>query len=125
MFRLRSLAFLLALLLIAAVPTFAADDPISGSWSGNATAAEGGAPLKLTLKLDGEVVTGQIGTDQGLEDIKDGTWKEGVLTFSATYNGVPVVLKAGIKEGKLVGDFTYNRGEVLGTWEASRVPPQQ
>ena len=122
--RARFVASLIALLLVAAIPpALAADDPISGSWSGSAAAAEGGANFKLTLKLEGGVVTGQFTTDQGTEDIKDGTWKDAVLTFSASYNGVPVVLKAAVKESKLVGDFTYNQGEVLGTWEASRVTP--
>jgi hypothetical protein len=124
MIRLRHVASLFALLFVAGVASaVAADDPISGSWSGSAAAAEGGATIKLTLKLEGEVVTGQITTDQGTEDIKGGAWKDGVLSFNATYNGVPVQLKASIKEGKLVGDFSYNQGEVLGTWEASRVTP--
>ena len=124
MTRVGFVASLIALLFVAAVPSaLAADDPISGSWSGSAAAAEGGASFKLALKLEGGVVTGQFTTDQGTEDIKEGTWKDAVLSFAASYNGVPVVLKAGVKEGKLVGDFTYNQGEVLGTWEASRVTP--
>jgi hypothetical protein len=123
-FRYVATASLFALLMAAALSVLrAADDPISGSWSGQATAAEGGSSIKLALKLDGDLVTGQITTDQGTENIKDGAWRDGVLSFQATYNGVPVALKAAVKEGKLVGDFTYNQGEVLGTWQASRVQP--
>ena len=119
----RTFVFLCALSIIAAIPVLAADDPVSGAWSGNASSSQGGAPIKLLLKVDGGTVTGQITTDQGTEDIKDGTWKDAVLTFRATYNGVPVVLKGSVKDGKLAGDFSYNEGEMTGTWEAARVTP--
>jgi hypothetical protein len=117
------------ILVVALLPQGAsarlAEDPLSGAWSGSATSPEGGAPIKLTLKLDGQAVTGQIATDQGSQDLKEGTWKDGVLSFKTTYNGVPVSMKASLKEGKLAGDFSYNEGEVLGTWTASREPAQQ
>jgi hypothetical protein len=118
-----ALASMLAVFAALPAPASAAraEDPISGTWSGGATSHEGGAPIKLALKLDGEAVTGQIATDQGSQEIKEGSWKAGVLTFKTSYNGVPVTMKASVKDGKLVGDFSYNEGEVLGTWEASKV----
>ena len=110
-----------ALLVVVAAPLLAADDPISGKWTGAASSPQGSVPLQMTLKLDGEAVTGDISGDAGSQAIKDGTYKDAVLTFTTSYNGVPVVMKGGIKDGKIVGDFSYNAGEVLGTWEVSRV----
>jgi hypothetical protein len=129
MFARRSLALALVLVFCTALSALASasasEDPISGTWSGAATSGQGGAPLELTLKLDGEAVTGQISTDQGSNDIKDGSWKGGVLAFKTTYNGVPVSMTASLKEGKLVGEFSYNEGEVLGTWSVAREPARQ
>ena len=119
----RHALLLFAWLLVAGPSLLAADDPISGKWSGAANSPQGTVTLQLSLKVDGEAVTGEIGSDQGSQEIKDGTWKENVLTFTTNYNGVPVVMKGGVKDGKIVGDFSYNAGEVVGTWEVSRVTP--
>jgi hypothetical protein len=121
--RLRLALPVLASLLLAA-SLVAAEDPISGKWTGSADSPQGSVSLNLTLRLDGEAVTGEIGSDQGSQPIKDGTYKSAVLTFTTSYNGVPVVMKGSIKDGKIVGDFSYNAGEVLGTWEVARAAAQ-
>ena len=74
-------------------------------------------PFVLTLKIDGENVTGASSSQLGEASIKSGTWKDGKLTLEVEgANGV-VVMSAIVVEGKLSGEFDF-AGQLSGKWVA-------
>jgi hypothetical protein len=96
-------------------------DPISGVWLGEANVQGQAMPFTLTLKLGGEVVTGEMESAMGKVPLTSGTWKDGTLTIAFPYvGGEPVSMGAQLKDGRLEGVVDYNTGELQGTWAASR-----
>lgn len=105
----------------AATPPASGNDPISGDWTGEATAMGQPMPFTMTLTLRGETVTGEIVGASGRVPLTSGTWKDGTLTIAFTYvGGEPVSMGGKLDGGKLVGVLDYNSGEVQGTWFAAR-----
>jgi hypothetical protein len=101
--------------------TVQASNPIAGEWSGEA--AVPGQPMAITLylKLEGETVTGEIMSAAGKVPLTSGSWKDGALAITFPYaDGGLVAMSAKIEDGKLVGVFDYNGGEIQGTWTAAR-----
>jgi hypothetical protein len=99
----------------------AAADPVSGVWLGEANVQGQAMPFTLTLKLDGETVTGDMESAMGKVPLTSGTWKDGTLTIAFPYvGGEPVSMGAQLKDGRLEGIVDYNTGELQGTWFASR-----
>jgi hypothetical protein len=93
---------------------------VAGEWTGEAVVQGGPMPFTLVLRVEGENVTGEIGSAQGTSPLS-GTWKDGTLAFSFAYmSGAPVSMGATVQDGRLVGVLDYNTGEVQGTWSASR-----
>jgi hypothetical protein len=114
---------LLAAVSMGAQATGAAQsaDPITGEWVGEADVQGQSMPIALYLKLDGEMVTGEIESAVGRVPLTSGSWKESVLVITFPYaGGEPVSMGGQIQDGKLVGVFDYNGGEVQGTWTAVR-----
>jgi hypothetical protein len=122
------MAGLLAVVLVLAGPASAqsgagsqAADLVTGEWNGEASVQGQPMPITLTLKLEGEVVTGEIMSAAGKVPLTSGSWKAGVLTISFPYSGgEPVSMVGKIEDGKLSGMFDYNGGEMQGTWTAVR-----
>ena len=57
----------------------------------------------------------------GKVPLTSGSWKDGVLAITFPYTGgEPVSMGGTIQDGKLVGVFDYNSGEIQGTWTAER-----
>jgi len=118
----------LAVMAVAAVSMSAqstgvvqAADPISGEWNGEASIQGQPMPIALYLKLDGETVTGEIMLAMGKVPLTSGSWKDGLLALTFPYTGgEPVSIGGKILDGKLVGVFDYNGGEIQGTWTAVR-----
>jgi hypothetical protein len=118
----------LAVMVVAAVSVSAqatgsaqAADPITGEWNGEAVVPGQPMPITLYLKLEGETVTGEIMSAIGKVPLTSGSWKDGALAITFPYaGGEPVSMAGKIVEGKLVGVFDYNGGEIQGTWTASR-----
>jgi hypothetical protein len=103
----------------AAKPAAAASDPISGQWDGVAGTEDFSAPFLLTIKLDGEKVTGEISSEQGVEVIS-GTWKDETLTLSFQISSMgPATMVGAISEGKLIGTLDIG-GQMQLTWGAVR-----
>ena len=90
---------------------------LNGQWEGVADA--NGQPFNflLTLKVDGENVTGNSNSQLGEAQIKSGTWKDGKLVFQLEGQNGIISMSAGIVEGKLSGDFDY-AGQLQGRWVA-------
>lgn len=94
---------------------------LSGDWIGLAD-AQGGFPFSLTLKVEGEKVTGSSNSQLGDSTITSGSWKDGRLTFVLeSANGI-VGMTATLVDGKLVGEFDY-AGQAQGRWVATKKTP--
>jgi hypothetical protein len=93
-----------------------AKDEITGEWDAVADASGQAFPFTLSLKLDGDKITGSSESQLGHANIVSGSWKEGKLTIMLDGN---IALVAGMVEGKLSGDYDYN-GQSSGKWVAVR-----
>jgi len=95
---------------------------LSGDWDGVADAQGDPFPFSLTLKVDGEKVTGGSSSQLGESKISTGSWKEGKLNFQLdSANGV-VTMSATVVDGKLTGEFDY-AGQMQGKWVAIKKKP--
>ncbi len=93
-----------------------AKDEISGEWDGVADAQGQAFPFTLSLKLDGDKITGSSDSQLGHANIVSGSWKDG--KFSIVLDG-NVAMIATLIEGKLSGDYDFN-GQSSGKWVAVR-----
>ena len=92
----------------------ATSDEISGDWDAVADAQGQPFPFTLSLKLDGDKVTGSSDSQLGHGTITTGTWKEGKLAIVLDGN---ITLVATMIEGKLSGDYDF-AGQSSGKWVA-------
>ena len=97
-------------------------DELSGVWDATADAQGQAFPFTLTLKVDGEKVTGGSSSQLGDSTISTGTWKDGKLAVVLDGGNGQVALIATVVEGKLVGDFDY-AGQMQGKWVAIKRKP--
>src|SRR5215831_13757314 len=100
----------------------AAADEISGEWDGVADAQGQSVPFTLSLKLDGEKVTGSSNSQLGTANITSGVWKEGKLALAMETGNGQLTMVATIVEGKLSGDYDY-AGQASGKWVAQKKKP--
>lgn len=99
----------------AAAPAAAVN--LNGQWDAVADANGQPFPFLLTLKVEGENVTGNSSSQLGEATIKTGSWKDGKLSIQVEgANGV-IVMSAAVIEGKLSGEFDY-AGQLQGKWVA-------
>jgi hypothetical protein len=104
----------------AAPPATAAPaTDLSGQWEAVADANGQPFPFLLTLKIEGEKVTGSSSSQLGESSIKDGSWKDGQLVFSLENQNGVISMSATVVEGKLSGEFDY-AGQLQGKWVAVR-----
>ena len=95
----------------------AAKDEISGEWEAVADAGGQPFPFTLSLKLDGDKVTGSSSSQLGTSNISSGTWKDGKLAVLLESGAGQIVLNAVIVEGKFSGDYDF-AGQSSGKWVA-------
>jgi hypothetical protein len=105
---------------IAAEPSMA--EFLTGQWDATADANGQPFPFSLTLKVDGEKVTGSSTSELGTSPITTGTWKDGKLVFVLDSSNGQIGMVATIVDGKLVGDFDY-AGQMTGKWAAIKKKP--
>lgn len=91
----------------------------SGDWEAVADANGQPFPFFLTLKVEGEKVTGGSSSQLGEGTIKEGSWKDGKLTFQIEGTNGTIAMSATVVEGKLSGEFDY-AGQLSGKWVAVR-----
>lgn len=91
----------------------------NGEWEAVADANGQPFPFLLTLKVDGETVTGNSSSQLGEAPVKNGTWKDGKLAFTLAGSNGDIVMAATVVEGKLTGEFDYS-GQLQGKWVAVR-----
>ena len=97
----------------------AAADEISGEWEAVADANGQAVPFVLSLKLDGEKITGSSNSQLGTANISTGTWKDGKLSIVLEGGSGQIVMVASLIEGKLSGDFDF-AGQTSGKWVAQK-----
>lgn len=93
-----------------------AKDDITGEWDAVADAQGQAFPFTLSLKLDGDKVSGTSDSQLGHFNIVSGSWKDGKFAIMLDGN---VALVATMVEGKLSGDYDFN-GQSSGKWVAAR-----
>lgn len=100
----------------------AAKDELSGEWDAAADAQGQAFPFTLTLKLDGDKVTGSSSSELGNSTISSGTFKDGKLALVLESANGQTALIGAMVDGKLVGDYDYN-GQLSGKWVAAKKKP--
>lgn len=103
----------------AAAPAAAGAVNLNGVWDAIADANGQPFPFSLTLKVEGENVTGGSSSQLGEATIKSGSWKDGRLSFQLEGANGTITLSATIVEGKLSGEFDY-AGQLQGKWVAAK-----
>jgi hypothetical protein len=93
-----------------------AKDEISGEWDAVADAQGQAFPFTMSLKLEGDKISGTSDSQLGHFNIVSGSWKDG--KFSIVLDG-NVALIATMIEGKLSGDYDF-QGQSSGRWVAVR-----
>jgi hypothetical protein len=110
---------------VAAAPSSTAAEPaaaavnLNGVWDGVAAAQGQPFPFTLTLKVDGEAVTGSSSSQLGEATIKSGSWKNGKLSFELEGQSGVITMSAVVIDGKLSGEFDFS-GQAQGKWVAVR-----
>jgi hypothetical protein len=94
----------------------------SGDWEAVADANGQPFPFLLTLKVEGEKVTGGSSSQLGEGTIKEGSWKDGKLAFQIEGTNGTIAMSATVVDGKLSGEFDY-AGQLQGKWVAVRKNP--
>lgn len=97
--------------------TAAAPVSLSGQWDAVADANGQSVPFLLTLKVEGEKVTGGSTSQLGDSTINNGSWKDGKLVFQLEGQSGVISMSATIVEGKLSGEFDFS-GQLQGRWVA-------
>jgi hypothetical protein len=90
---------------------------LNGQWEAVADANGQPFPFLLTLKVEGETVTGNSSSQLGEAPVKDGTWRDGKLAFVLEGSQGNISMVATVVEGKLSGEFDY-AGQLQGKWVA-------
>ena len=90
---------------------------LSGQWEAVADANGQPFPFLLTLKIDGENVSGNSSSQLGEAQVKSGTWKDGRLSFQLEGSNGTISMSATVIDGKLSGEFDYS-GQLQGKWVA-------
>ena len=99
--------------------TAAAPVNLDGDWEAVADANGQPFPFLLTLKIDGEKVSGGSSSQLGEANIKEGSWKDGKLVFQLEGTNGIISMSATVVDGKLAGEFDY-AGQLSGRWVAVR-----
>ena len=89
----------------------------NGQWEAVADANGQPFPFLLTLKVEGESVSGNSSSQLGEAPLKDGTWKDGKLAFVIEGSNGNISMVATVVDGKLSGEFDY-AGQLQGKWVA-------
>lgn len=90
---------------------------LDGEWEAVADAQGQPFPFTLTLKVDGEKVTGSSSSQLGTSPITTGTWKDGKLAIVMEGGAGQIAMMATVVEGKLSGDYDF-AGQLSGKWVA-------
>ncbi len=94
-------------------------DELSGDWEAVANVDGQNYPFTLSLKIDGDKITGSSASELGNSTISKGSLKDGKLSFQLDGGAGTIFMLATLQDGNLVGDFDFN-GQLQGRWVAVR-----
>jgi len=95
------------------------EDAISGAWDAALITDDNTVQLTLTLKLEGNKVTGSSESSHlGSGAISNGSWTNNKLTITVETIHGPLALTGALQNGKLVGE--WDAGHMQGKWEAKK-----
>jgi len=94
-------------------------DEFSGDWEAVANVDGQNYPFTLSLKIDGDKITGSSASELGNSTISKGSLKDGKLSFQLDGGAGTIFMLATLQDGNLVGDFDFN-GQLQGRWVAVR-----
>ena len=100
-------------------PAASGGDPLTGDWNAAVDAGGNQTAFTISMKLDGEKVAGQIGTERGSVPF-EGSWTNGTLSLSVSMPNGAITMTATLSEGRLVGTLTAGGGQFTGGWAAER-----
>lgn len=100
----------------------AAAEALSGEWEAAADVQGQAFPFTLSLKVEGDNVSGSSSSQLGNSTISSGSWKDGKLALVIEGGNGQVALIGTMVDGKLVGDFDYG-GQLSGKWVATKKKP--
>ncbi len=103
----------------AAGPSASGADPLTGDWNALMDVAGTQRAFTISMKLDGEKVTGQIGSEQGSVPF-DGGWANGTLTLNISLPNGAFTMTGTLNDSKLVGTFSFGDAQFTGGWAAER-----
>jgi hypothetical protein len=95
---------------------------LSGEWDGAADVQGEAFPFSLSLKVEGDRVTGSSSSELGTSTISSGTVKDGKLVFLLDSPNGQIAMIAALEDGKLIGDFDF-AGQMQGKWVATKRKP--
>jgi len=94
-------------------------DAISGAWDAVLTTDDNTVQLTLTLKLEGNKVTGSFESSHlGSGAINNGSWAKDKLTIAMETSHASLTLTGELQNGKLTGE--WDAGHMQGKWEAKK-----
>jgi hypothetical protein len=95
-------------------------DAVSGDWNIFLKIGGGSATGTLTLKLDGDKVTGTVESQHtGPGTLSKGSYVDDKLSFTMDFAAHESIVVTGVvKDGKLIGEFATEG--MRGTWEATK-----
>jgi hypothetical protein len=95
-------------------------DHVSGEWEVTFKIGGGSASGTLTLKIDGDKVTGTVESQHtGPGTLSDGSYADGKLSFTMNFAAhESIAATGGLKGDELIGEFRTEG--MQGTWEAKR-----
>jgi hypothetical protein len=105
---------IVAAVLFSAISALAAD--VSGTWAMNVDAPDGAVEATLTLKQDGDKITGTVSSQMGDAPVT-GTLKDNDITFTMVMDAggqnVTIVYTARVAADKMEGSLDFGgQGEI-------------
>ena len=95
------------------------EDAISGAWDAVLMTDDNTVQLTLTLKLEGNKVTGSFESSHlGSGAINNGSWAKDKLTIAMETGHASLTLTGELQNGKLTGE--WDAGQMQGIWEAKK-----
>ena len=95
-------------------------DELTGEWEAVANINDQNYPFALSLKVEGDKITGGSSSEAGNATITKGVWNNGRLVLELLGGGGAIILlDATLKDGNLTGNLDFN-GQAQGRWVAVR-----
>jgi len=96
-------------------------DPISGDWEGIVDTPDEQRPIALTMKLEGEKVSGQIQSAEGAMTFQSGSWTGGTLTLAFPFaTGDMITMVGTLQEGGRLAGTLDIAGQMQFGWAAQK-----